>query len=281
MVEQNSQTGNAHSIIIVILALALIGALSFVFWQNFLQPKDKKTQDSSINKPTNENKYETISQSELESIVVNQLDLLNDKTNLNQITNQEKLRLAVKLYGKNHPYAEGVYQRTITVAEIEDTLNNTSIKSDDLVHESIKCITATNPAHNEYEYNSTTKTYSNANHGGHGGGGNIYAVYSKPSDFKNSDGQYSISYKYVFGIAKEFGSDTDSVFGTYANAASGANPVHVFKADANVNNGMVDTRDESKYIEENYGSLEDKLSTYIYTFKKTDGKIKITGFSIK
>ncbi|MEI6054338.1 MAG: hypothetical protein WCQ49_03155 [Candidatus Saccharibacteria bacterium] len=36
---KKSQSGSAHLIIIVILIISLLGALGFVFWQNFMQPK--------------------------------------------------------------------------------------------------------------------------------------------------------------------------------------------------------------------------------------------------
>jgi len=278
--KQNIQSGSAHLIIIIILALALIGALGFVFWQNFMQPKVNKSQDSSLIKTVTDSKYQQISQSELESIVTGQLNLLNGKTSINQITNQEKLQLAVNLYAKEHPYANGVYSRTIAASDIESVLNKSSISTDGLIHESIKCVTATNPVHNEYEYNSSAKTYSNANHGGHGIENRVYAVYSKASNFKEKNGQYLISYKYVFGVLREFGVDSDPVFGSYSDAKNNTNPIHTFAADANVNDGVVDSGNEPKYIEQNYSSFENKLSTYTYTFEKIDGKIKLVSFSV-
>lgn len=42
MVNKTSQKGSAHVIIVVILVVALLGALGFVFWQNFIQ-KDTET----------------------------------------------------------------------------------------------------------------------------------------------------------------------------------------------------------------------------------------------
>lgn len=45
MISARSQDGSAHVIIIVVLVLALMGALSWIFWQNF--SKDKDTQPTS------------------------------------------------------------------------------------------------------------------------------------------------------------------------------------------------------------------------------------------
>ncbi len=42
----NSQSGNAHIVIIVILVIALVSTLGFVFWQNFMQDKDDSAKTS-------------------------------------------------------------------------------------------------------------------------------------------------------------------------------------------------------------------------------------------
>jgi len=49
MQRNKSQTGSIHTIVIVLIILALIGTLGFVFWNNFLKEKsiDKTTSDSS------------------------------------------------------------------------------------------------------------------------------------------------------------------------------------------------------------------------------------------
>jgi hypothetical protein len=49
----SKQTGSAHIIIIVVLAVALLGTVGFVFWQNFTQSKDTT---GTVNVPKEENK---------------------------------------------------------------------------------------------------------------------------------------------------------------------------------------------------------------------------------
>lgn len=278
---QKHQFGSAHLVIIVVLSLALIGALGFVFWQNFMQPKEITTQANSVVKSTTEDKVEQISQNELEAIVTSELGFLNGKTSLDQVTNQEKLHLAITLYAKAHPSASGVYVRTITASEVDNTLSRASISTDGLVHESIKCTAATTPVHNEYDYDSKTKTYSNANHGGHGIEKQISAIYSKASNFKQDNNQFSITYKYVFGVLREFGAGDSPIFGTYSDAENETNAIHVFKAANDEIGSSVSIDDQKSYIENNYNSFENKLSAYTYTFKKTDGKIKLVDFSVK
>ena len=39
MNKKKSQSGNAHLILVIVLVIALIGAIGYIAWQNFLQPK--------------------------------------------------------------------------------------------------------------------------------------------------------------------------------------------------------------------------------------------------
>jgi len=43
---KKTQSGSAHLIIIIALAVVLIGTLGFVFWQNFMQPKTVSVQNN-------------------------------------------------------------------------------------------------------------------------------------------------------------------------------------------------------------------------------------------
>lgn len=51
-----NQKGSAHVVIIVILVVALIGALGFVFWQNFMKNDTASNADKSVDTSKNENK---------------------------------------------------------------------------------------------------------------------------------------------------------------------------------------------------------------------------------
>lgn len=42
------QSGSAHIVIVIMLVAAILGALGFIFWQNFLQPKATPEVESSI-----------------------------------------------------------------------------------------------------------------------------------------------------------------------------------------------------------------------------------------
>ena len=47
MISKTSQEGSAHTVIIVILFVALLGILGFVFWQNFIYKEPVKNDESS------------------------------------------------------------------------------------------------------------------------------------------------------------------------------------------------------------------------------------------
>ena len=57
MNKQKSQSGFAHLALIIILIVALLGTLGFVFWQNFMQPKTEtaKKDSSSVITPAVDN----------------------------------------------------------------------------------------------------------------------------------------------------------------------------------------------------------------------------------
>jgi|GEM_PF-6096766 len=71
-----SQKGNAHIIIIVILVIALIGALGFVFWQNVMK-KDSPHTDSTQNQPKTSNTDNK--KTELFSLLDGKVTFKNDK----------------------------------------------------------------------------------------------------------------------------------------------------------------------------------------------------------
>jgi cytoskeletal protein RodZ len=52
-----SQKGSAHVVVVIILVLALLGALGFIFWQNFMQKNDTitKTEDKVATKQESKN----------------------------------------------------------------------------------------------------------------------------------------------------------------------------------------------------------------------------------
>lgn len=51
MKKSDSQTGSAHIVIVVVLALALVGGLGYVFWNNFLDKKETVVAEAEV-KPT-------------------------------------------------------------------------------------------------------------------------------------------------------------------------------------------------------------------------------------
>ncbi len=68
----SKQTGSAHVIIIVILVIALLGTLGFIFWQNFINNTQKtqeatsvEKQETAVSNKTEESNLKTLPVSEL------------------------------------------------------------------------------------------------------------------------------------------------------------------------------------------------------------------------
>jgi hypothetical protein len=60
----NTQKGSAHLIIITGLAVLLLGALGFIFWQNFMKTDTKQSVDSSMTKTTEKEDNKEVAVSE-------------------------------------------------------------------------------------------------------------------------------------------------------------------------------------------------------------------------
>ena len=52
MNKKQSQSGSAHLVIIIVLVVALLGALGYVYWLNFMQPKTSDTESSTTTSTT-------------------------------------------------------------------------------------------------------------------------------------------------------------------------------------------------------------------------------------
>lgn len=68
MNKKQSQSGSAHFIIIFILVIALLGALGFVFWQNFIQTKTTENKTSSTSTSSTESSNEVVDNTKYFSI---------------------------------------------------------------------------------------------------------------------------------------------------------------------------------------------------------------------
>ena len=55
----NKQSGSAHVVVVTILVLALLGALGFIFWQNFLSKKEDSLKPAAMTSEEEPKKVET------------------------------------------------------------------------------------------------------------------------------------------------------------------------------------------------------------------------------
>lgn len=54
------QSGSAHAVLIIILVIAVVGLLGFVFWQNFLQPKNEPVSTTNSTTKTESSSKEDV-----------------------------------------------------------------------------------------------------------------------------------------------------------------------------------------------------------------------------
>ena len=52
VIKKQSQDGSAHLILVIVLVIALIGSLGFIFWQNYTQKQDMTASPTEITTPT-------------------------------------------------------------------------------------------------------------------------------------------------------------------------------------------------------------------------------------
>lgn len=81
MVKNSSQNGSAHVVVIIILVVALLGALGFIFWQNFLKPPVNEV--SKIARPSTAASSQN-EEAKRETLSISEMGISIDTTNLSQ-----------------------------------------------------------------------------------------------------------------------------------------------------------------------------------------------------
>lgn len=217
--------------------------------------------------------YEEISEKEMETLLEEELYVLWNKENIEEITDNERLTLAIKKYAKNNNL--DYYEiKSVNAKDVEDAFKTTSIGYLKLNHQNIKgSFKITTCEHNEWEYDNSTEVYTNAIVG-HG----ICAskeVYHKLISFEEKNGKYIAVYKSIFNYSCE-GDDSVSLYGSYEDAVNNQNKL------TEINSFEYSTEEEfEKILAAKYEDIKNDLMTYTYTFEKTNGKITLVDFNRK
>ncbi len=271
-IKQSKKQGYNIAIIVLLVLILIVGVIILLDMKGY----SIFNKDNSGDK-NNDEQSNTIEQSELEAIIAEELWILGGKNNINEITNHDKLEMAKRIYCNNSTYfvqstcykdkANTTELTTFTFDDINTIYEKTSISNlGNLKAENIKCSTDT---HDVWIYDNQTKAYS-ITPDGHGAN-TIEPLYEKLINFNNDGSQYTISYKYVWTVTSE------SV-GSYELYSS--YDVSTKNYITRVEFGPEEGFDVEDYMNNNFETMKDKLDTYNYVFKKTNGKIELVNFYI-
>ncbi len=218
-------------------------------------------------------KYEEISEKEMETIVEEELYVLWNKEKIEDITNNERLTLAIKKYAKNTNLDYYSLEKVKKI-DVEKAFKTTSVSSLGLKHENVKgSAKITTCEHDAWEYNKQKELYINT-FDGHGVCASKEA-YRKLISFEEKNGKYVAVYKYIFDYSCE-GDDPVSLYGSYEDAINKRN-----KLDELGGFEYSTPEEYNDVLAKKYEDIKNSLMTYTYTFVKIDGKISLVDFNRK
>lgn len=221
----------------------------------------------------NNKKYEEISEKEIETLLDEELYVLWNKDKIDDITDNERLTLAMKKYAKNNDldYYDLV---NIKAKDIEEAFKTTSVNYLKLNHQNVKgSFKIYTCEHDQWKYDANKGLYTNTMDG-HGACASK-EVYRKLISLEEKSGKYVAAYKYIFDYSCE-GESPVSIYGSYEDAINKRNKL------GEVDGYGYSTPEEfDEVMAYKYESIKDSLMTYTYTFEKTDGKITLVDFNRK
>lgn len=279
-----------YLVLIIVICIALILGLGIMIYMN-LQKKGKINSNNIFN--FGQSNTQQIDQTEGEEIAEEELYILNGKKSISEIDNQQKLMMSLNLYLNSEEIMDklnsGEDTFDIEASKLDEFFEKSSISyMDKLVHEDIllpKLDDGKDPVV-EWKYDPDKKKYtcntdmlqiySN-------GFPYVYNVASKTSEFKEENGKYYLSKKYLWCMSGTDSDDCFTVYGSYDNAKEQKDKIATVPEPPVTNENEEDYSEENiyqKYMDENYESIKDKLETYTYVFEKTNDKIKLIDFHV-
>lgn len=261
------------NIVIIILCILLLGVSGYLVYDKVLSNKKEDNQNKDIiNNPVDENIKE-FTRDDFDKIVTSWLGLssLLNKKSLNEMTNQEKLRMLIDLYNEEDKYS------TFSQSKLEKIHSESVIKDLNITYESLSDYYGTflwNDKLVGFEYNKNDKTFTYTGALGHGGSSRGNIAYSEMVSMDTDGKTYTVKYKYVFLNST---GDGPSDVKIYLNVNDALNDKNLWKY---LEVGEDDSVHSKEYIQEHYDEIKDKLSIYTYKFKVENDKLVITDFSV-
>ena len=265
----------SYALLVIILFATVCFLTDYIVIDRKLREDKTIIYDDNVTDNANnssDNKFEVITQGELDDIIEDQLYIFYGKKNLTDITNQNKLSLSVRLFNK----ADGGIIDSFTSKKLEDSFNSTVISNLGISHESIVPVKSVLEDGNiGYGYTYTDGNYSDYV-STNSGVSAVHMIYNKIVAFNENDGKYTLSIKYLWGGYGEYLMDDSGVYAKYVDSINGQNSIASVPDDVL----MGSYEDLQNWGKENFSSFEDKLEKYNFVFVKENGKINLVDFYV-
>lgn len=214
---------------------------------------------------------------DLDEIIDGELRALRNKNNLQELTNQERLRILLVLH-------KGTGNK-IDVKELRKVHKNSIIKNLNIEYTDIYDWYSEFSSDEQentpilYKYDKQTDTYIYAEPGGHGSTYEANIDHKELITFEEENNTYTVRYKYVFS---NFYDD----YNLYYSGIDAYKEVNSFKKFENIALPASPEYDEHQaqidaYIKDNYNTIKEKLPIYTYEFKVDNGQLIITSFNVE
>ena len=267
--------GRICIIALIIVALLSLGAIAYLVYDEFI--KEEPRENNEINNEENNQNNEQVKREEIDdetlsslnSIIDNELYVLWNKDNINEITNQERLQVALLKLADFLNAIHYSYLDTFTAIDLEEAFKQTSIGYLSLTHETIHPFIKLSVFNEDgFIYNEDEKIYTNAIFGS--GSSVIQPYESLLKEAYYEDGLYYISYQYIWTITPDIGPAYYDLYYSYSDAYNRENSY--FSGD--------DTTGEIKeYINNNLDTIKENTDTYNYVFEKDNNNFVLIDFS--
>ena len=273
---------NKWIIILLIIIIIILGGLCVVLATSYNNLKDNEiickpngiideNNDNYATDIEDNNSIENLTEENLKEIIKEQLFILfrakNPITKKENIDNKSKLLLALSILENKYLTSSNDVNTTfisITKAELEKAFNSSVISNLEIKHENFDIYELTGDSIYNRDNKLTVYSKEIYNYVTPGAG--------RVKSFEKNGNKYIISMNYLFP-------DDHMGFNYYYGSLNNKFDEKYKVVKAYDDNGNYINAQE--YLDSNYETIKDKLSTYNYTFEIKNNKLLLTNYSIK
>ena len=207
-------------------------------------------------------------------IIDNELGMYLKYSNINDITNQDKLIYIYNEYVSD--YGEEFDLKEFPASSLQKYFTDSSIIDLGYKNENIYCSSYYGDKdHILWNYDEIGDKYIlNESHSAHDEVS--YVLADKVVEYKNNNNRYTIFLNYLFGDTADDENSID-LYGSYTDFVSKNNKIATISRDSNK---ISFSTLALNYLNNNYDNIKDKLDYYEYTFVYSNNKIKLVDFNV-